>query len=301
MNETLDWNDLRLFIAVARGGGLAGGARTVRASAPTLGRRIVALERELGVQLFDRHQQGYELTADGLDLLAHAEEMERAVLGIERWRTSAAPHALVTIAAGEWTGAYLACNIADLIAEDGDLRVEIKTGSAAADLLRRQANLGLRNRRPDTPGLAGKRLGPVAFAIYGAKAFVQSHASTRDDEARYKDAAWIGFHPPGPLVPSAVWLAQRLEAEPKLSCSSTQAVLNAARASAGLCVLPCFIGDLEEGLARASGPIEALTHEQWLVSHDDDRHDRPVRRVTQRLSTLFQRNARLFSGDQPQP
>ena len=54
MNETLDWNDLRLFLAVARGGGLARGAKAVRASAPTLGRRIMALERALGVQLFER-------------------------------------------------------------------------------------------------------------------------------------------------------------------------------------------------------------------------------------------------------
>ncbi|MCP5082184.1 MAG: LysR family transcriptional regulator [Alphaproteobacteria bacterium] len=300
MNEILDWNDLRLFLAVARGGGLAGGAKAVRASAPTLGRRILALERGLGMRLFTRHQQGYELTSDGLELLAHAEEMERAVLGIERWRTSAAPNALVTIAAGEWTGAYLARNIAGLVAENDSLSVEIKTGSAATDLLRRQANLGLRNRRPDTQGLAGKRLGAVAFAVYGAKTFVQQHPQTRDDEMRYQSSAWIGFHPPGPLVPSAVWLAARLEADPKLKCSSTQAVLNAAQAGAGLCILPCFIGDLEQGLARASGCIEALTHDQWLVSHDDDRHDRAVRLVAQRLSTLFQRNARLFSGNQEQ-
>ena len=221
MNETLDWNDLRLFLAVARGGGLAGGARAVRASAPTLGRRILTLERALGVKLFARHQQGYELTADGLDLLAHAEKVERAVLGIERWRTASAPEAVVTIAAGAWTGAFLARNIGELIADDDRVRVEIKTGSASEDLLRRQANLGLRNRRPETPGLAGKQLGTVAFAVYGAKSLVRQHPEAKDNEARYKHCAWIGFHPPGPLVPSAVWLAARLKAEPKLSCSST--------------------------------------------------------------------------------
>ncbi len=300
MNETLDWNDLRLFIAVARGGGLAGGARAVRASAPTLGRRILALERALGVRLFNRHQHGYELTGDGLDLLSHAEEMERAVLDIERWRSSAAPDALVKIAAGEWTGAWLARNVTSLIEDSEGLSVEILTGSASADLLHRQANLGLRNRRPDTQGLAGKRLGAVAFAVYGEMAFVSRHPETIDDEKRYQSCDWVSFHPPGPMVPSAAWLASRLEAGPRLKCSSTQAVLDAAGAGAGLCVLPCFIGDAERGLVRASGPIQALTHDQWLVSHDDDRHDRAVRLVAQRLSSLFRRNARLFSGDQEQ-
>lgn len=297
MNETLDWNDLRLFVAVARGGGLAGGAKAVRASAPTLGRRILALERALGVRLFLRHQKGYELTSDGLELLAHAEEVERAVLGIERWRTSAASNAVVKIAAGEWTGAYLARNITRLIEGGEGLGLEIKTGTASADLLYRHANLGLRNRRPDTSGLAGKRLGTVAFAVYGEAGLVKQNPETGADEAHDRAIDWIGFHPPGPMVPSAAWLASRLDSDPRLRCSSTQAVLDAARAGAGLCVLPCFIGDTEPDLVRASGLIEELTHDQWLVSHDDDRHDRSVRLIAGRLAALFQSNARLFSGD----
>lgn len=297
MIERLNWNDLRLFVAVARGGGLAGGAKAARASAPTLGRRIVALERALGVRLFNRHQQGYELTGEGRSLLAHAEEMERAVLGIERWRTSAGAHHVIKLAAGEWTGAYLAQNIGSLMKPGEDIRLEIKTSTATEDLLRRQAHLGLRNRRPDGRGLAGKRLSTVAFALYGAERYVHDTPQARDEDARYAACDWIGFHPPGPMVPSAVWLAARLEGEPKLKCSSTQGVLESARAGAGLCVLPCFVGDRDESLVRASGVIEDLTHDQWLVSHDDDRHDQAVRLIAGRLTALIQGNARLFAGD----
>ena len=65
MNETIsNWDDLHLFLAVAREGGLSPAARLTGRSAATLGRRMLALERSMGRELFVRHERGYELTAD---------------------------------------------------------------------------------------------------------------------------------------------------------------------------------------------------------------------------------------------
>jgi DNA-binding transcriptional LysR family regulator len=249
----------------------------------------------MGSSLFVRHRDGYDLTAAGKELLELAETLDRGALNIERWRTTADLHPVVKIAAGSWTSAFIARHMPDLIGESEALKIEILTSVSSADLLRREANLGLRNHRPVTPGLAGRRLARVEFAIYGAKAFVRRRPEA-GDERRFAACHWIAFSPPGPKTPSAVWLDQQLHHEPRLTCSTAQAILEATVAGAGLSVLPCFIGDAEPGLTRASEIIAELGHDQWLVSHDDDRHARPIRQVAGRLVKLVRAHEQLFRG-----
>jgi DNA-binding transcriptional LysR family regulator len=295
MNETLQWNDLRLFLAVARGGGLAGAARAAKVSPPTLGRRMTSLEQCLGRELFVRKRDGYELTSGGKDLLRLAEALELDALKIDRWRTSDGTGAVVRIAAGAWTSAFIARHIGALVDDDEDAHIELVTGTSPADLLRREANLGLRNRRPEMPGLAGHRLTRVAFAVYGGPGYLEENEEARDHR-RFKTCRWIALSPPGPKTPSAVWLDEHLEQAPVLRCRSAQEVMEAARSGFGLCVLPCFIGDACDELARASVNIDELEHEQWLVSHDEDRQQRHIRRVSNRLRDLMKVHRNLFIG-----
>lgn len=296
MNEIWSWDDLRLFLAVTRAGGLAGAARTTGVSAPTLGRRMAVLERGLGRQLFHRRRDGYDLTPEGRELLPLAETLELEAVAIDRWRSAHQPSDIVRIAAGAWTSAFLARHLDRLVEGEAGPIVELVTGTSTADLLRREANLGLRNQRPELPGLAGYRLARVAFALYGERAFVAAHPETRDDR-RFRDCRWIAFAPPGPKTPSAAWLDHKLGRAAALSCRAAQDVLEAARAGFGLCVLPCFIGDSQTGLARASDIIIELTHEQWLVSHDDDRQHKAIRRVSEKLKTLIRAHRPLFAGE----
>lgn len=155
--------------------------------------------------------------------------------------------------------------------------------------------MGVRNRRPDRPGLAGRRLGRVEFAVFAAPDFLANHPSAVD-ERRFDLPDWVTAASSGARSPSASWLGRHLMAAPGLRCSSPLTVLDAALAGAGLCVLPCFVGDAEPGLARASAAIPELVHDQWLVSHDDDRHQPEIRSVITRIVTLFRRHRSLFAG-----
>ncbi len=296
MNETWNWDDLRLFLAVARAGGLARAGTVTGFSAPTLARRMLSLERALGTELFLRRRRGYDLTSAGEELIGLAEAVERAALGIERWCSAADKAPRVRIAAGAWMSRFLARHMASLLEPEERLGIEIVTGIAPADLLRREANLGLRNRRPETPGLAGRRLVRVAFAIYGERGFLSDHPEARDNR-RFAACPWIAFSPPGPSLPSSLWLDQQLLSEPLLTCSTAEAVLEAALAGIGLTVLPCFIGDGEPGLLRASSTLADLEHEQWLVSHDDDRHQREIKALAERLTALVRAHSSLFGGE----
>ena len=104
MNDPLDWQTLGLFLAVVRGGGLAAGARATGLSAPTLGRRMTALEGAMGERLFERGARGYALTAAGEALLERVVAMDDAAGEIEAWRRGDRQRRRVRISAGGWTG-----------------------------------------------------------------------------------------------------------------------------------------------------------------------------------------------------
>lgn len=296
INERLRWDDLRLFLAVARSGGLASATTSTGASPATLSRRMLFLERGLGVSLFERRPDGYDLTSAGRELIRLAETLEQGAMGVERWRIEMDPRPTVRIAAGAWTSAFIARHAAALTKPDEPVSVEILTGIATADLAHREANLGIRNRRPDRASLTRHRLGRVEFAIYGSPAFVKNHPQA-NDERRYDDCEWVAFSPVGSTVPSASWLEQRLQRPTTFRCSAPTPLLDAAITGRGLCILPCFIGDDESCLLRVSDTIATLSHEQWLVGHEDDRSNDWIQRVSKRLRRLFRENRELFAGE----
>jgi DNA-binding transcriptional LysR family regulator len=80
----MQWDELKYFLAVARCGSLRKAACHLKTSAATVGRRIVALETRLAAHLFDRNQVGYMLTESGEAIYRKAEEVEEAVLSVER-------------------------------------------------------------------------------------------------------------------------------------------------------------------------------------------------------------------------
>lgn len=103
MQQTLDWQDLKLFAAIARGGGLAPVARETGISAATLGRRMTALETALGERLFARGSRGYSLTREGENLFDHVAQMETVAADIVRSRKDEQTRQRVRISAGGWT------------------------------------------------------------------------------------------------------------------------------------------------------------------------------------------------------
>ncbi len=285
MKQAIDWEELRLFLAVARSAGLNAAARRSGASAPTLGRRMNALERRLDRQLFARSQAGYELTDAGRALYQYAQEMEAAAHGIERWR-DATPRRLVRISAGSWTSRFLARHMDALWAGDAGLAIELSTAHQRVDIQRRQADIGIRNRAPQEPHLAGRRMNDVAYAPYRAL-------------GTSGDLPWVAVIGEASITPTAQWVARNYATLAHITCSDPRAVLDCVLAGTGQAVLPCFVGDEEPGLERAGGTIEELREEQWLVLNEQARHEPAVRGVIDRLAALLPRHRRLFAGEAP--
>lgn len=79
MMNRLNWDDTRLFLALARHGTLSGAARELGIGLATISRRVERMEHALGLPLFLRHQNGYDLTDQGAALLPRAEAVEQAL------------------------------------------------------------------------------------------------------------------------------------------------------------------------------------------------------------------------------
>lgn len=293
MNETLNWHELQLFVAVANAGGLAGATKTTGLSAPTLGRRMTALEQAAGGQLFVRHKNGYRLTSLGTELLDHAAKMQDAASDLERWREKKDPTPVVKLTAGAWTSRFIAQHSAAL---PRGTSYHIIADNNFFDLRLRQAHLAIRNRRPTQQGLAVRKLGAVSFALYGTPGLTPSEATTSLENLLGSTPCLI-YEPGGSATASSAWLKEKMEKPAAMSFSSPTLVLDAAIAGAGLCVLPCFVGDIEEKLHRYTAPIEELEHIQWLVSHDEDRHLPHVKRAGKILYSMFREQRALFSGE----
>lgn len=280
MHDDIPWGDLALFAAVARCGTLSGAATATGASVATLSRRMTALEARVGRRLFHHGARGYAATEDGTALLAHAERMEDAAADIARWRVEGAGPARVRISAGTWTAHALARDVACFWSTGAGWVPDFVHANGDMDIARREIDIGIRNRRPDQPWLAGQRTGQTQFAVYGTGT----------------SGGFIGLGKDAPTTPSARWLLREHSQQIVTTANDPRLALALAEAGVGRIVLPCFAGD-KTRLTRLSDPIAELTSDQWLVSHHEARHTAPIRSALDALVPYLSRIGTLVPKD----
>ncbi|QKC76310.1 LysR family transcriptional regulator [Mesorhizobium erdmanii] len=285
----IGWDDLRLFLDVARLGGLSAATATTRLSAATLGRRVTALERQIGEPLFVRQQTGYRLTPVGEELLRRAEDVEAAMQSLTRWREGSLPDRIVRVSAGPWTSAFISGHIGEVWTVDDGIRVEFVTTTDRVDIGRRAADIGIRSQRPTEQWLAGRQSGKVAHAIYSGRHLVNGIAA----------GLFVGVTGEGANIASARWLQAHHGDRIAVRGNNTHSVRELVAAGAGLSVFPCFVGDSDPRLVRVAQPIPELETDQWIVTHHEERHAPPVRKIAGRIAALMQAHQPLFRGETP--
>ncbi len=265
-------DDVRLFLAVADCGGLSGASRATGVPLPTLSRRMARFERQAGRRLFLRGADGYSLTAEGRALAQEAEGLRSTTTRLERWFAGDRAKPRVRITAGSWTTRHLAREICGVWTPEDDWLPEFIASNAVLDIARREADIGVRNRRPEHPWLAGRRTRTLTYGIYARSPDIRGFVSLGQDMAD---------------TPSERWLRATCADGIVTTASTGLIALDLARAGLGKIVMPCFAGDGEPGLMRIGEPIEAMTHEEWLVSHHEARHDPPVRAALEAIGKLL--------------
>ncbi len=286
---TLSWDDLRLFAAAVATGSFSKAARKLGVSQPTVGRRVEALEAVLGGPLLERTAGGCRPTALGEAIAPLADRMNAAAKGVERVALTVQRDlaGVVRIAAGELIGRYLARHSWRVTAGAPGLVLEIDARMGMANLFAGEAEIALRNIRPDSDQLYARKLWRNPFAAFGAPAYVEANPAARD-ERRWTACKWASFTRAQAGTPSARWLAQRVEEpEPSLRFSASSLILEAVAAGAGLAMLPTFVGEDDPRLIRLSGPFDSLAFDLWMVAHPSARRRPRVRWTMDRLAEIF--------------
>ncbi len=293
-----DWNDLRIFLAVARKGNLSVAAKDLSISQPTVGRRLQKLEQSLSARLFERLPNGFVPTAAGVELLPLAEEMEQTANAVSRRQASFADQVsgTVRISAYEIMAQYLISRLPLLRQQLPEVELEFSVAHTAANLSRREADLLVRECMPDSPGLITRKLGSFAYAIYGSHTYLQSHPEAFGDE-RYLMCDWIGTDDDHIYFAGQRWLRDRLGQRLPVVRSNNGVVLHeSVRTGSGLGVLPCFAGDTDPALQRVTPPIEDINSTFYLLVHDDLRRSPAVRAVMDSLVELFRNESAILLG-----
>ncbi|MFV0294469.1 MAG: LysR family transcriptional regulator [Paracoccus sp. (in: a-proteobacteria)] len=283
----MSWDDLQVFFHVAASGGLSGAARVLGLSAATVGRRMLALERQTGRALFERSQTGYDLTRQGQALYQQVRAMQTAARPVEALLSSEISRPVIRISAGTGTAQFLADKFSNLIRPEDMFRLNFVTTEVILDISHREIDLGIRSHPADSGNLASRKLNMLRFAPYRAWS-VQ----------RPELLEWVALDQDHARHPAARWLHEQ-DLPICVLATSVATVHELVRAGAGIGVMPCMIGDRDPSLSRAGPLIEDLTETQYLIMHDDDRHLPHMRRVIERISLLYEEHAELLAGMRP--
>jgi DNA-binding transcriptional LysR family regulator len=286
----LDWNDARIFLAVARHGSLRAASRALGISQPTVGRRIAAFEAVFGgPTLFDRLPEGLRLNEAGASLLPVAEQLEEAALSLERHRAAASSvlSGTVRISVGEWAAAFLTRHVGSSSENrpPTGIILEVVETAQTANLARREADLAVRHRPPESGDLYISKLGVFAGAVYRRIGF--------------EALDWVSYTEEMGHFPMPRWVEQRVRetgASVALRASNMPMQLTAIRAGAGRGILPCFIADEDRLLERLTPPVSETSAEYWLVVHRDLRRAACVRAIMDWVQSLFRSERDRLAG-----
>jgi len=287
--QILNWNDLRFFLAVARGGGLMAAARRLEVDQTTVARRLSALEAAIGARLIDRSPRGVTLTGQGLALVEYAERMEaETIAAAERLGVEGQPlSGVVRLATPEAFGAWLVAPAARAFHEQyPGLQLELVPESRSVNLSRREADIAISLSRPTQGRLVARRLADYSLGLYAARTYLDQHGPLLS----------LADLPGQPLVwyiddlidvPELRYLDQVADGAPTMFRSNSIAAQQAAVASGlGFGVLHKFAASQDPRLVRVLADAFDLKRSYWLCAHADQARIPRVRAVMDFLVDL---------------
>lgn len=287
----MNWDDIRIFLAVHRAGTLTGAAQQLAIDQTTVSRRLAGLERTLGSRLFLRSNSGLTLTVTGRDVLLKAQDMERMAVSFERRGEGADARAEgeVRVTTTDALAVdFLVPAIERLRASHPDIRVILTTTTRLLDLARREADIAVRTVRPEQPDLIVRRLASWDVGLYATRGYLERHGTPKPqdqfaghDIALYQ--AGVTERQDGTLV--GVPIKQgRVVAE----LDSSMMLATFVRAGLALGELPDYLAARDPQLTRLWPQRRRATpYEAWLVLHQDLAHTTRVKVVVEAMAGVF--------------
>jgi DNA-binding transcriptional LysR family regulator len=291
----IEWDDVRYFLAVARGGSVRAAAKRLGVNHATVLRRIARLEAGLGTHMFERLPSGYRLTAAGEEVLDLAHQMEASshlletrVLGRDQ-----SARGLLRVTLPPFLATHLLMpDLADFARLHPDIEMEILTTGEVANLTNREADVAIRivtDRKTLPLNLHGLK-GPELFnGVYMSRERLAAWHAGASDPVR-----WIAIDDHG--IPR--WARDgevRITGIP-FRTPDAQTQIVAAQQGIGMTKLPCFVGDADPLLARVPGTDPPIYGTLWLLTQGETRKTKRVRLFTEFVSRRLASYAPILAG-----
>ena len=299
---SMDWDDLRYFLAVAREGSTLAAGKRLRVSQTTVARRISALETSLGFPIFEKRQAGYALTPTGEALLEHAEQVEASVAHFSEAAAAQARDlsGTVRITSEEiYTQGLIAPLLRELHDRHPTIMIELDTAQTVRDLGAGEADIALRSSSQDQPaGLVGRRICIDDWTLYCSRDYAERHGVPKNVK-QLKSHAIVGGGGGNLWRHYKAWLRSLgLEEQVAMHHATSTGLLSAVRSGFGIAVLPCIVADGDPDLIRCLTPREDHGRVLWLLTHERVRHRPSVRAVIDFLYERLSRHARQLEAKQ---
>jgi len=269
----MNWDDIRVFLALARGGTLSTAARATDRNATTIARRVQRLEAALAVTLFEHGAAGQTLTEAGHRLLAHAEAMEAGARAAQQQAEAGAAlggSIRLSVSEGFGTG-FVAPRLASFTRAHPAIAVDLVAATGFLNPSRREADIAIMLARPKGGPLIAAKLTDYRLGAYASEGFLAEHGAPAGIDALI-GSPLVGYVPDLIFAPELRYLAEIDERlDPAIRSSSITAQARLIASGAGCGVVPCFIGDTIPELRRVLVDAVSIQRSFWLVVHRDMR------------------------------
>ena len=283
----MDWDDLRIFLAVARHDSLSGAGRVLRIDPATVGRRVARLEDAVGARLFAKTPQGYALTESGTRLMAHAERTEAAVDGAAYALTGAEGlTGQIRIGAPDGCANYLLPQVLAQICDDNPgLEVQIVALPRVFNLSKREADMAIAVSRPEAGRLTVQKLTDYQLHLAASANYLANHPpiTTAADLRAHR---FVGYIPDMIFDKELDYLTEIGATPPPLASNSVSVQLNFLRHGAGIGVVHDFALPAAPELRQIIPDKIHLTRAFWLIRHEGDLRNGRLNRFADQLIRL---------------
>lgn len=277
VSAPLDWDDTRMFLAVARAGQLLGASRVLGINQATLSRRMAALETAIGTKLIVRRTHGSEITDAGATLLETLERVETAMLAVQsRLQGAEAASGVVRVGAPDGFGVgFLAPRLAALAGRYPRLTVQLVPTPRGFSLSRREADLAVMVGRPEKGRLVARKLTDYTLGLYASAGYLADHPAP-DTPGELTSHRLVGYVEDLVAAPALNYANEFLrEWRSNVEITSAIGQLEAVRAGAGIGVLHDYL-IRDTGLVRILPQLSAV-RSYWLAIHESLRDVARVR------------------------
>jgi DNA-binding transcriptional LysR family regulator len=270
--ENMDWDDLRVFLAVARGESLTAAGKVLRIDPATVGRRVARLEGVMGAALFVKSQTGYVLTEDGARLIDHAEAAEAAMVGAaEALRGTQGLTGQIRIGAPDGCANYLLPQVLTAICDaNPGLEVQIVALPRVFNLSKREADMAVAVSRPETGRVTAQKITDYRLHLAACADYL-ARSGTPTVRGDLRGHRLIGYIPDMIFDKELDYMAEAGLGAVPFASNSVSVQLNWLRAGAGIGVVHDFALPAAPELRRILVDQVSLTRSFWLIRHEGDR------------------------------